>query len=280
MVKKVMRYLAFDLEVASSFPTDGDWRDHRPLGISCAAAYRSDGKVMTWYGVIGDAGGGERKPSMSFEDCRRIVYNLAMHHLAGYKIVTWNGLGFDFDVLAEECSAGLAGPLYKTAIRNMALASVDLGFLMVCQMGFMIGLESCAKGLGLEGKMNGLSGDLAPILWTGGGKTITDEQRQAIDVLNVNPGTKDAQELVLKYVQQDARTTGLVYEELIRQGEVTWTTRAGMRSKRAWAPRMGDDGLPIIVSDASDLPIPSYKGRPPLMDRNMFIEWTRDVEGQ
>ena len=46
------RYLAFDIETAADVPgPDFDWRSHRPLGITCAAALACDASEATvWHG--------------------------------------------------------------------------------------------------------------------------------------------------------------------------------------------------------------------------------------
>ena len=39
MTSNNRKYAAFDLETGADIPEDDDWRDHRPLGITCAALY-------------------------------------------------------------------------------------------------------------------------------------------------------------------------------------------------------------------------------------------------
>ena len=93
-------YLAFDLETVKPFPEGGDWREHRPLGIGCAAATGQDwGGPVHWCTVDPEGNVAER---MSRDDLRLMVTALASARERGYTLLTWNGLGFDFDVLAEE----------------------------------------------------------------------------------------------------------------------------------------------------------------------------------
>ena len=66
----------------------------------------------------------------------------------GWNIVTWNGLGFDFDVLAEESGEW-------EICRELALDHIDMMFHFFCIQGYPLGLEKAAQGMGLSGKMEG-----------------------------------------------------------------------------------------------------------------------------
>ena len=94
-------YAAFDLETAGDIPEGGDWEEHRPLGITCAALYAPElGEPVTWYGADPD---GEIADTMNQEELALMVRQLeTLQSHRGFTIVTWNGLGFDFNVLAEE----------------------------------------------------------------------------------------------------------------------------------------------------------------------------------
>ena len=91
------RYLAFDLEISKVMPEGSDdFRRFRPLGISCAATLPSDGDLKLWYGKDSQGKIANQTP---VERLMRLVSYLMDFQLKGYKIVTWNGLGFDFDIL-------------------------------------------------------------------------------------------------------------------------------------------------------------------------------------
>jgi len=98
------QYLAFDIETAKDVPGDDfNWRAHRPLGISCAATLASGtGQPLLWYGKTRDELPEKR---MSQEDAQGFVQYLSSMAAGGFRILTWNGLGFDFDILAEESGA-------------------------------------------------------------------------------------------------------------------------------------------------------------------------------
>ncbi|NJL29595.1 MAG: hypothetical protein HC897_17760, partial [Thermoanaerobaculia bacterium] len=80
---------------------------------------------------------------------------------AGFTLLTWNGLGFDLDVLAEE-----SGRLDDC--RRLARSHVDMMFDVVCRLGYPLGLDKVAKAMGLAGKTQGMSGELAPKMWAEG----------------------------------------------------------------------------------------------------------------
>jgi hypothetical protein len=91
-------------------------------------------------------------------EVRRLVRYLATQVQRGYTILTWNGLGFDFRILAEESG-------FSRECGDLAVEHVDMMFYVLCRLGFGVGLESAAKGLGVGTKPTGVSGSLIPQLW-------------------------------------------------------------------------------------------------------------------
>jgi len=154
--KMASRYLAFDIETAKDLPGDNfNWRPHRPLGISCAATLASDAdQPVLWHGKTAD---GLPTAQMSRDDALGLVQYLSKMAGDGYKILTWNGLQFDFDILAEESGAA-------ASCKACALGHIDMMFHIFCSLGYPIGLEKAAQGMGLPGKPPGMSGHLAPRL--------------------------------------------------------------------------------------------------------------------
>src|SRR5262245_29758890 len=134
------RYLAFDIETAKDIPgEDFNWRPHRPLGITCAATLASDAtEVRLWHGTTSD---GALANQMTRDDVAALVeYLCAMAH-DGFTILTWNGLGFDFDILAEESGAA-------ANCHECALCHVDMMFHIVCSLGYPVALDRGAQGMG------------------------------------------------------------------------------------------------------------------------------------
>jgi len=230
------KFLAFDIETAKDVPGDDfNWKPHRPLGISCAATLASDaGKARLWFG-----GAAQSSPAlkMSREENAELVRYLCDRVVDGYTIVTWNGLAFDFDILAEE--SGLSAKCKK-----LALEQVDMMFHVFCVKGFPVGLDNAARGSGVKGKPAGMSGIEAPQLWQRG-------EHQA----------------VLDYVGQDVRTTlelALLSEQ---QKALRWITQKGTRSE---CP-LGSGWL--AVEQAMRLPKPDTSWMTKPMLRSHFTAW-------
>ncbi len=101
---------------------------------------------------------------MSRAEAQGLVHDLAQFVEDGYTLLTWNGVGFDFNILAEE--SGL-----QVECERLALAHVDMMFHVVCSRGFPLALDKVAQGMGLPGKRSGMSGSKAPALWASGHQT-------------------------------------------------------------------------------------------------------------
>jgi hypothetical protein len=159
MEDSMTKFLAFDIEIAKELPEgETDWKAHRPLGITCGAAAAADG-LWNWYAHDDQ---GKFTDQMTGEQCRQMLNDLSyLVDKCGYTLTTWNGLGFDFDVLAEESGA-------HEACKRLALDHIDMMFHFFCEKGYPLGLDAAAKGMGLPGKPDGMSGALAPVLWTEG----------------------------------------------------------------------------------------------------------------
>lgn len=225
------KYLAFDIESAKEWPDGADWKPYRPLGICCAATLPADtGTPVLWHGVTGSGLPADR---MSRQDVTRLVDHLLAMAGEGYTILTWNGLGFDFDVLAEE-----SGMLNQC--RSLARGHVDLMFHVFCKLGYPVGLDAAAKAMNLPGKPKGMSGLLAPRMWAEG-------KRQEI----------------LDYVVQDARTTLDLATSSERQGCLRWITRRGkvqrMALRAGWLAASAADELPEPDTSWMSNPLPRYR---------------------
>ena len=132
---ETQKFIAWDLEIAREFPPDGAWDGSR-LGISCASTETHEGHSHLWY----TGGLGEDAPyaaQATPKAVRYLVNYLERQAHQGNRIITWNGLGFDFRVLAQECES----PKYAKLCAELAVdAHIDMAFLQVAQMGYMIGL--------------------------------------------------------------------------------------------------------------------------------------------
>lgn len=231
-----MQYLAFDIEIVKEIPEGvTDWKGLRPLGISCAATLATgDERPVLWY--HGQGAGEHLGGAMDLTEVRELVEYLSVKQRQGYTVLTWNGTGFDFDILAEE--SGLFNQC-----RDLALAHIDMMLQVFCIKGFPLGLDKAAKGLGLPGKTEGMHGDLAPVLWKQG-----------------------AYGKVLEYVGQDVRTTLDVALAVEREHKVAWTSNSGRPNVcpiQGWLP----------VRDALALPEPDTSWMSDPWPRTKFTVW-------
>jgi len=224
-------YLAFDIETAKVLSeNEPDWKSCRPLGISCAATLLSDTQeLVLWHG----------KDRMNHNEAGKLVEYLAAKAEQGYTIVTWNGLSFDFDILAEE--SGMLAECKKLAVDH-----VDMMFHVLCRLGYGVGLDAAAKGMNLAGKPEGMSGGMAPVLWAEG-----------------------KQEEVLQYVAQDVRTTAQLATACEACGKLRWIARSGklrsMALPKGW----------LTVDLAEQLPQPDTSWMSDPWERATFTEWMR-----
>jgi len=281
-------FVAFDIEITAGVHGP-DWSIFRPYGISCAATKVDDEPVKVWHGD------GDKLTLPGITHPERMTpgqvaelasYLLSMTH-CGHRVVTWNGLGFDFDVLAEESR----NPKLAREICELALNHIDLGFLMRCQLGFMAKLVKVAQGLDVGNKTEGMHGGLAPVLWTGNWPDIQDEQdlaelRAQVQALALAqgagfmPGNRMAQDLVCEYVGQDVILTMDVCQALIQRRSVNWITGKGTPSQRPWRPTMAKTGMgprPLLARECLakvQEPNTSWMTNAP-KPRESYYEWMK-----
>ncbi len=230
------KYLAFDIETATDVPGDDfNWKPYRPLGICCAAALPSDAKQpIIWHGRNSDGNPAKR---MSQSEAGTLVQELTDRVADRYILLTWNGLGFDLDILSEESGS-------RDECKQLALNHVDMMFHVFCDRGFPVALDKAAHALGIPGKPPGMSGILAPQLW---------RQQLYQDVLN--------------YVSQDVRIALQVAVKCEEQRRFDWTTRGGTTSsmdlRRGW----------LTVREAMRIPEPDTSWMDNPIPRSDFTQW-------
>ena len=228
-------YLAFDIEIEKLIPNGTkDWNLIRPLGISCAATMKSGEEPITWYSKTESA---EIADRMSREDLHNLLLYLIAETQTNGTILTWNGLGFDFDILAEESGE-------VELCQNLALEHIDMMFHFFCLNGYALGLDKAARGMGLPGKTPGMSGEMAPLYWAQGRR-----------------------EEVLGYVSQDVRTTLALAEMVDLKKEIRWASTSG-RQQIVPLP----DGW-MTVNKALSLPLPDTSWMRSPWHREKFFGW-------
>jgi hypothetical protein len=230
------RYVAFDIETAKEVPgVDFDWRPHRPLGIACAATFASDAKEpVLWFGRTPE---GLPAGRMSRDECRLLLQHLSKMAADGYTVLTWNGLGFDFDILAEESGDA-------AACAKCALGHVDMMFHVFCAQGYPVSLDKAAQGMGLPGKPPGMSGIKAPRFWAEG-------------------RFKE----VLDYVAQDVRAALQVAQACEERRKLEWITRKGTKSSMPLAKGW------LTVQESMALPKPDTSWMTKALTREGFTGW-------
>ena len=226
-----MDYVIFDLETELQ---SGQLNlDLRIPGITIAATLASGDAPKLWYEQEQDgrATGG----MVTTETAGALVSYLLDAAQTGHPIVTWNGAGFDFRVLARASG--------RTAdCIDLAWAHVDLMFWLHSVKGFSVGLAKAAQAAG-TGKTPGITGADAPRLWATG-----------------------QYERVQEYVAQDVRALAAVYEATVQRRELRWINSGGRTSSAR--------GKVLAVREAAALPLPdtSWMKRPP-WPREKFVGW-------
>ncbi len=230
------RYVAFDIETAkiTAEPVN-DVKALRPLGICCAATLETtDGEPHFWHGCTDNA---TPAPRMTPAEAGQIVRSLTELVDAGFTIVTWNGLGFDFDILAEESDMW-------DECRQLARDHVDMMFHIFCDRGYPISLDRAAAGMRLKGKSKAVPTFQVPQFWADG---RTDE--------------------VLDYLKDDVRATLEIARDCERQRRLRWKTQRG---------RIGEMPLPSgwrTVREAMKLPRPDTSWMDKPLSRASFTDW-------
>jgi hypothetical protein len=234
------RFLAFDIETAKLLPENvDDLLAHRPLGIACAAAIANDlPQPLVW---LGRDESGRPSGRMTNQEAAQLVADLTGLSSQGYTLLTWNGLGFDLDILAEESGE-------RKACAALAAGHVDMLFHVVCSLGHRISLQKAAEGMRLSGKKAGVSGAAAPAMWAAG-----------------------RHEEVLEYCKQDACLTLQLAEACERAHQLAWVTQRGSLKQMP----LRSDWLTVREAGALPLPDTSWMSDPPSRDR--YLRWIRQA---
>lgn len=227
-----MRLASFDLEISKAVEGN-DWHAQRPLGISCAAVALSEpGGTSESYDFFLSSDNGP----MSQNTAKQIVHALNDYVSSGYLLVTVNGLGFDFLILAEE--SGLWDQCGRLALHHHC----DMMLMSLCRFGWPIGLDALAAGMKITGKLHNvtlkdgtpiedMSGARAPEMWING-------EREA----------------VLAYLKDDVRSTVQIARAALDTYSLHWQSRKGV-----WygVPlKTGDNGLAVLPTAAECLSWP------------------------
>ena len=228
------KFLALDIETTKAFPSGEPWRDHAPLGISCATAYASDlENPMVWADKYEDGRYADQLSTATTRLMLREFEQLAQT----YTLVTWNGIGFDWPVIAQE-----SGEL--DACRELALNHVDMMFHLFCVKGYPASLSAACHQMGLPSKTAGIDGSMATQVWAEGDR-----------------------QTVVDYCVQDSTITAALAEACHRANNLHWTSRRGRKLTlplpNGWFTAKEAIALPNPDTSWMDEPIP----------RQAFTDW-------
>ena len=228
------QFVGLDIETVKPFPEGADWRDHRPLGVACIALWRGIGEVFASYDQ-----NDQIADKMTVGDIQDAIERIRELEKEGHTVVTWNGIGFDFPVLAEESDL-------PEVVEAMALRSVDMMFYLHCVKGHPLSLKAAAEGMGTSPKMDGMDGRKALEYW--------------------GDGLRD---VVLSYCGMDALATWDLARQTDSMGRLDWVSRSG-RNQRLEIP---GGWLSVRDAMALDLPDTSWMANP--IPREHYTGWLK-----
>lgn len=159
------KFLCLDLEISTPIPPGTtDWATCRPYGVSCVVTKGSDHVYPLMWANANFVGFGTKMMTLEIGILRTYLTNMVRN---GYTLLSFNGAGFDFNVLMEEETLIFNQeqiPVWK----DLALNHIDIYFQIFAQKGYCKGLNHLAKAHGLTGKAEGVNGALAPQMWLDG----------------------------------------------------------------------------------------------------------------
>jgi hypothetical protein len=226
-----MNLLSYDIELYDEFPTEGevDFSKIRP-SIACIGT-EMDGRDFKYY---------YEQMYMGKRTCRKLVKDILSYFQKGFVPFTWNGLNFDFKLLAthsemyEECG-------------TLALNHIDPMFEVFCRRGHMLGLDKVLVGCGLESKLHSvilndnttfaeMNGSHAPRLWrTGQYWAVRD------------------------YLEMDVIQPLKLAEHIQKTGEIQWTSNSGKRNRLKLELLTVKESLQLPVPDSSWMTNPAKR---------------------
>ncbi len=235
-----MKIAAFDIETGNSGEGAGlDPRNH--LGILCAALLPyGQSTPRLWFG------GGELPPAPKLGRDEAVALLEALEECVeqGYYIVTWNGLGFDFHVLAVE-----TGEHARCA--RLAMDHVDLMFLFVSVEGHPISLATAAEACGTS-KSQALTGVEASFYWAQG------RYREVLD-----------------YLAQDVQATLKVAEHLLSHRGFVWRSRTSDRFRAFRLPEAVMGLEDMTVRRCLSLQVSNLR-RPADKEKLRYLRWVSE----
>lgn len=258
--------IAFDLETAAVLP-DGVRPDPAAdLGITCAALAQADSSrpddrpAVRTFAQRDDAG--MYYPRWTPGYAAHVLDQLEAHALQGDTILTWNGLFFDFQVLAVTSGQALRAAQLATDPTH-----VDLMFALECALGWPVSLAANAKAQGLtKGTTTVTQGSQAPVMWHQAMQAQEDERVQTAAQIIAE---------IMSYNVADAKITLAIARHVKREGRFQWIAKSGHPNRwliPRWEPGAWELAE-LAVPKCARWPSPNKE----LVSRTNFYGWTVDL---
>ena len=232
------KFAAFDLETRELVDNDKQGLEKGALGVTCIGLMLSGQQSPEmWYGKEPNE---QIASQMSRGLLSRFVDRLKTLLDDGFTIATWNGLNFDFRVLAAESGR-------FEDCRMLATRHVDMMFNIFCEKGWPVGIAQVASGMGLRGKTKGMDG------------------MEAVRIWNEEPHRRQE---VIRYAANDVDMTLKLAELGSKHKVLHWSSLRG-RPQQLDLPR---GWLTCELADRLPEPDNSWMDDP--LERSDFTDWT------
>ncbi|MYH71336.1 MAG: hypothetical protein F4153_01955 [Acidimicrobiia bacterium] len=231
------RFAAFDLETRELIDNKRHGLEKGALGVTCIGLMLTGQHTAEmWYGNEPNE---QIASQMSRDQLSKFVDRLKSLADDGFTIATWNGLSFDFRVLAAESGR------YEDC-RALALRHVDMMFNIFCEKGWPVGIAQVASGMGLRGKTQGMDG------------------LEAVRIWNEEPHRRQE---VIHYAANDVHLTLELAELVSKQKVLRWSSLRGnpqqLSLPRGW----------LTCELADQLPEPDNSWMDDPLERSDFTDW-------
>ena len=221
-----MTIVSISLQTDELIPESGDLSN---LKILCVSIFSTEAQM--WLPPNNKF---KRANHLSQQQVSEIV-----DELSKAKVVSWNGLGFDLQVLYHNCCDS-----EKKKIKKIAKKHTDLGFAFMCENGYMTSLTR----LGFNTEITSSS---IPILWK---------------------ASRVGQDLVVKTNLEKSKFLIQMYQKIINNKKLEYNSKSG--SILTWIPITFKD-KPLSVKNASliesdnDLPDEIKQ----IFNKDRFLSW-------
>ena len=230
-----MKLISYDVEIYNDFP-EGENVDLKEIIPSIAATGTNRDDVKFYFDY----------PTMTKETAKTLVSDMMIKYEEGYIPFTWNGLSFDFQLLAH-----YSEEYEKCGI--LALNHIDSMFIIVAIKGYFLGLDKTLAGFGLQSKLHNVK--------LNDGTEITDMNGSRAPEL----WRKGEYQAVKDYLYMDVVQPLLLAEQIEKQRCIKWFSNSG---KFMQVPTKL-----MTVLECLKTPIPNTQWMDKVKYRHEFYSW-------